>query len=226
MPTAFNVEQVDQARVSRRRVTFFSLIFLLTSLAAWFMADLLWQGEVNYADLPLLALFTILFANIATGFCTALLGLYVINRGDSARITRTIEGEPLARLPLGGTAIVMPVFNEDPSRIFEGLRVIYRSLEQTGRLDEFDFFILSDSNNPNKWIEEEVAWIDLCKQVNGFGSIFYRKRMVNLNRKSGNISDFLRRWGRKYRYMVVLDADSLMRAETLARMVQLMEGNP
>ena len=36
-------------------------------------------------------------------------------------------------------AVVMPVFNEDPSRIFEGLRVIYRSLEQTGRLDEFDF---------------------------------------------------------------------------------------
>ncbi len=124
---------MDKSRVSRRRATFFSLIFLLTSLAAWFMADLLWQGPINLVDLPLLALFTILFANITTGFCTALLGLYVINRGDTARITRTIEGEPLAKLPLGGTAIVMPVFNEDPSRIFEGLRVIYRSLEQTGR---------------------------------------------------------------------------------------------
>jgi membrane glycosyltransferase len=68
--------------------------------------------------------------------------------------------------------------------------------------------------------------MDLCKQVKGFGRIFYRKRMVNLNRKSGNVSDFLRRWGRRYRYMVVLDADSLIEAGTLARMVQLMELNP
>src|SRR6188472_422178 len=85
MPTAFTVEQVDKSRVSRRRVTFFSLIFLLTTLASWFMADLLWQGEMNLADLPLLMLFTVLFGNITTGFTTALLGLYVTNRGDSAR---------------------------------------------------------------------------------------------------------------------------------------------
>src|SRR5688572_8388386 len=128
MSAPFTVEQVDKARVSRRRATFFSLVFLLTTLASWFMADLLWRGPGSYADLPVLVLFTVLFAHIATGFCTALLGLYVINRGDSARITRSIKDEPLAKLPLGSTAIVMPVFNEDPSRIFEGLRVIYRSL--------------------------------------------------------------------------------------------------
>jgi membrane glycosyltransferase len=226
MATAFTVEQVDKSRVSRRRATFFSLIFLLTSLAAWFMADLLWQGEVNLADLPLLMLFTVLFANIATGFSTALLGLYVINRGDSARISRTIADEPLAKLPLGGTAIVMPVFNEDSSRVFEGMRVIYRSLEQTGRLDEFDFFILSDSNDPNRWIQEEVAWAELCKQLDGFGRIFYRKRRIAINKKSGNVADFLRRWGQSYRYMVVLDADSIMTGESIVKLVAMMERNP
>jgi len=226
MPTAFTVEQVDNSRVSRRRATFFSLIFLLTSLAAWFMADLLWQGDMNLADLPLLILFTVLFANIATGFCTAILGLYVINRGDSARISRTIAHDPLTHLPLGGTAIVMPVFNEDPSRIFEGLRVIYRSLEQTGRLDDFDFFILSDSNDPNRWIQEEVAWAELCKQLDGFGRIFYRKRRIAINKKSGNVSDFLRRWGQSYRYMVVLDADSIMTGESIVKLVAMMELNP
>ena len=226
MTTPFTVEQVDKARVSRRRATFFSLIFLLTTLAAWFMADLLWRGPGSYADLPVLVLFTILFAHIATGFCTALLGLYVLNRGDSARITRSIEGEPLDKLPLGSTAIVMPVFNEDPSRIFEGLRVIYRSLEQTGRLDEFDFFILSDSNDPNRWIQEEVAWAELCKQLNAFGRIFYRKRRVAINKKSGNVADFLRRWGSSYRYMVVLDADSIMTGESIVKLVAMMERNP
>lgn len=222
----FTVEQVDKSRVSRRRATFFTLIFLLTSVATWFMADLMWRGAPNYADLPVLALFTILIAHIATGFCTALLGLYVLNRGDAARITRSIEGEPLEKLPLGSTAIIMPVFNEDPSRIFEGLRVIYRSLERTGRLDEFDFFVLSDSNDPNRWIQEEVAWVELCKQLNGFGRIFYRKRRMALNKKSGNVADFLRRWGGNYRYMVVLDADSIMTGESIVKLVAMMERNP
>jgi membrane glycosyltransferase len=227
MAATFTVEQVDRARVMRRRITFFTLVFLLTSLATWFMADLLWRDGMAGVEWVVLGLFVILFAHIAVGFSTALLGLYVINRnGDPYRITRSIEGEPLAGLPLASTAIVMPVFNEDPSRVFEGLRVIYRSLELSGRLENFDFFILSDSNNPNNWIQEEVAWVELCKQLNGFGRIFYRKRRISINKKSGNVADFLRRWGRKYRYMAVLDADSIMTGESLIRLVAMMERNP
>ncbi|HEY1794471.1 MAG TPA: glucans biosynthesis glucosyltransferase MdoH, partial [Opitutaceae bacterium] len=37
---------------------------------------------------------------------------------------------------------------------------------------------------------------------------------------------FLRRWGRNYRYMVVLDADSVMTGDALARLVTMMEENP
>ncbi len=226
MAASFTVEQVDRTRVARRRITFFTLVFLLTSLATWFMADLLWRDGMSAVEWVVLGLFVILFAHIAVGFSTALLGLYVINRnGDPYRISRSIEGEGLSELPLASTAIVMPVFNEDPSRVFEGLRVIYRSLELSGRLENFDFFILSDSNNPNNWIQEEVAWVELCKQLNGFGRIFYRKRRISINKKSGNVADFLRRWGRKYRYMAVLDADSIMTGESLIRLVAMMERN-
>lgn len=227
MAASFTVEQVDRARISRRRITFFTLVFLLTSVATWFMADLLWRNGIIAIECVVLVLFSMLFWHIAVGFSTAILGFYVINRhGDPYRITRSIEGESLAELPLATTAIVMPVFNEDPSRVFEGLRVIYRSLEATGRLDRFDFFILSDSNNPNNWIQEEVAWLELCKQLNGFGRIFYRKRRISINKKSGNVADFLRRWGRKYRYMAVLDADSIMTGESLIKLVAMMERNP
>ena len=221
----FAVEQVDKKRVSRRRATFFTLVFLLTTTAVWFMADLLWRGPVSAVGVLVLVLFAILFTHISLGFCTAMLGLFVINRGESARITRSIEGESLEELPLGSTAIVMPVFNEDSSRIFEGLRAIYRSLEKTGRLVDFDFFILSDTNDPNKWIQEEVAWYELCRQLNGFGRIFYRKRRISINKKSGNVGDFLRRWGQSYRYMVVLDADSIMTGEAIVKMVAMMERN-
>ncbi|HXA13734.1 MAG TPA: glucans biosynthesis glucosyltransferase MdoH, partial [Opitutaceae bacterium] len=157
--------------------------------------------------------------------CLAMVGFYVINRGgDSCRITRSVDWD--VEPPLAGTAVIMPVYNEDVSRVFEGLRVIFRSVEETKKLESFDFFILSDSNEPNQWIQEEVAWAELCKQVGGFGKIFYRKRRQPINKKAGNVADFLRRWGRRYRYMVVLDADSIMTGRALVQLVAMMEKNP
>lgn len=216
---------MDKRRLSRRRFLFFSCIFGVTSLATWFMADLLWRNGLTHVELVLLILFVVLFAHIAAGFCTAMVGFYVLNRGgDSSRVTASLP--PGEHWPLASTAIVMPVFNEDVSRVFEGLRVVYRSVQETGRLEHFDFFVLSDSNDPNQWIQEEVAWLELCKQVGGFGRIFYRKRRISINKKAGNVADFLRRWGRRYRYMVVLDADSIMTGRALVELVALMEKNP
>jgi membrane glycosyltransferase len=218
---------IDRHRLARRRRTFFSAVFMLTSLATWFMTDLLWQdgGGLSPLEWVLLALFVLLFTHIAIGFVTALLGFYVVNRGgDSRQITSTVDKDE--DVPLASTAIIMPVFNEDVSRVFEGMRVIFRSLEETKKLEHFDFFMLSDSNQPNQWIQEEVAWVELCKQVGGFGRIFYRKRRQQINKKAGNVADFLRRWGKSYRYMVVLDADSIMTGEALVKLVATMEKNP
>ncbi len=221
----FLTEHMDKRRLDRRRLFFFSAIFGLTSLATWFMADLLWRDGIKVLEGAILAVFVILFAHISAGFCTALVGFYVINRGgDSSRITTTLgEGEEPV---LARTAIVMPAFNEDVSRVFEGLRVVFRSVQETKQLEHFDFFVLSDSNQPNQWIQEEVAWAELCKQVGGFGKIFYRKRRQSINKKAGNVADFLRRWGRRYRYMIVLDADSIMTGKALVQLVALMEKNP
>lgn len=136
-------ERITANRVNRRRFAYFSAIFGFTSLATWFMADLLWRGGLTGVELVLLLLFVVLFSQVAIGFCTAMTGFYVINRGgDSRRITRTIaRGEDV---PLASTAVVMPVFNEDVSRVFEGLRVVFRSVQETKKIEHFDFFILSD----------------------------------------------------------------------------------
>lgn len=56
--------------------------------------------------------------------------------------------------------------------------------------------------------------------------IYYRRRAQNTARKSGNIEDFCNRWGAEYDFMLVLDADSLMTAETIVKMARLMEANP
>jgi membrane glycosyltransferase len=222
----FATERMTRARLNRRRFFFFSSVFALTSVATWFMADLFWRdGEFSGLEIVLMALFVPLFAHISVGFCTALAGFYVINRGgDYSRISAS--SPPGAPYKLASTAIVMPVFNEDVSRVFEGLRVVFKSVQRAAGAEHFDFFILSDSNQPNQWIREEIAWAELCKQVGGFGKIFYRKRRQAINKKAGNVADFLRRWGANYRYMVVLDADSVMSGEALARLVTLMEENP
>ena len=56
--------------------------------------------------------------------------------------------------------------------------------------------------------------------------VWYRRRWRNVARKSGNIEDFVTRWGGRYDHMIVLDADSLIDAPTLTRLVQMMHADP
>ena len=124
------------------------------------------------------------------------------------------------------TAIVMPICNEESGRVMEGVRAVYQSLETDGRLPQFDFFVLSDSSDPNCWVAEEVAWAALVRDLGPDARLFYRKRRVNTNKKAGNIADFCRRWGSHYRYMVVLDADSIMTGSAIVALTRMMEQNP
>src|SRR5690606_2174877 len=101
-------------------------------------------------------------------------------------------------------AVVMPVYNEDCNRFCARIEAIHRSIESTGHLGSFDFFLLSDTRDPDLWILEEVAWTNLCRRLGGFGRIYYRRRKKNENRKAGNIGDFVRTWGGNYEGMLVL----------------------
>ena len=92
-----------------------------------------------------------------------------------------------------------------------------------GSWRDFDIYILSDSVQSDSILMEETAWSELCRDVDGFGRIFYRRRKVRIHKKSGNVSDFCRRWGSQYKYMIIFDADSLMEGDLLVRMVNVME---
>lgn len=174
----------------------------------------------------ILILFGILFCWVSAGFWTALMGfLELITGRDKYRISGASAGsEPIA--PQARTALVMPICNEDVPRVFAGLRATYESVAATGDLDRFDFFILSDSYDGDIAIAEQQAWLDVCRETGGFGRIFYRRRRRRVKRKSGNLDDFCRRWGSDYRYMVVLDADSVMTGSCLTSLVRLMEASP
>lgn len=210
---------------TRRRVGFFSGIASLTALAAF------WLGANLPAELPLIwqALvvipFTILFFWLALGFMTALAGLWVLNFGGVNRIASS-PSSPLPQLnPQDTTAILLPIYNEDIAYVYAGLQAIYQSLEKTGNLQHFEFYILSDSDDASNWLREEAAWTALCRAVGSTDRIHYRRRKHRTKKKSGNVMDFCRRWGKRHPYMVVLDADSLMTGDTLVRLVDAMERN-
>ena len=173
----------------------------------------------------LLVLFVILFLLTAIGCIHGVFGFFLRTFGDRRRITQ-LKNYRDQNIDGISTAIVFPIYNEDTVRVYEGLRATYESLEKTGQLERFDFFILSDSTDPDKWVEEERRWFDLIRELDALGKIYYRRRLDNEGRKSGNVRDFLNAWGRRYRYFMVCDADSVMRGETLVDLVKLMEVAP
>ncbi len=218
-----------QARRLRWRIRI--IMTLLVVPAAYLMADLHWRLGFDAWKVLHLLLFVILFTLVAFGTTQALVGFWRRLRHRHADPLCVINTLPpgAADTPLpadASSAIVMPICNEDPERVFLGLRSIYESLAAAGHLDSFEFFVLSDSGDPNRWVEEEAQWVRLTKELDARGRIFYRKRRVNTNKKAGNLADFCRRWGSRHRYMVVLDADSIMSGSAIVTLVRLMEANP
>ena len=208
-----------------RRMVLFILIALQTAVATWSLSNTFPYPWLRESEIAILTLFAILFSWISLGFWSAMAGFWTLWRGTKEFTVADLpvdESRPLEKR----IAVLMPICNEDVDRVFAGLEASYRSLAALPQFSSFDFFVLSDTGQPQRQTEEEIAWSRTCNAVQGFGRIFYRHRRNNVRRKSGNIADFLRRWGRKYDYMIVFDADSVMAGETLVRLARMMDHYP
>ena len=168
----------------------------------------------------------LLLAWLGAGLATALMGARVLWHGDRHGLALR---DPQAPIRIGArTAVVMPICNEDVATVFAGLRATAESVASTGALPLFDFYVLSDTSDPATQAAEVQALQRLRVMLgdDAGARLFYRHRKLRRARKAGNVADFCRRWGANYRYMVVLDADSAMRGETLVQLVRLMEQHP
>ncbi|MFT3818576.1 MAG: glucans biosynthesis glucosyltransferase MdoH [Rubrivivax sp.] len=215
-----------QAAARRRRRALLLWVLAATVLATAVMArtqPLQGQGLLQWLQT---GLFSLLFAWVSAGCLTALMGFTVLLRGDRHTLSGAAAdlSQPLG--PDARTALVMPICNEDVATVFAGLRATCESLLAAGGGRHFDVFVLSDTPDAALRAEEEQAWAALQAALLGRLRIHYRVREQRGQKKAGNVADFCRRWGRGYRYMVVLDADSVMSGDALMRLLHLMEANP
>ena len=200
------------------RLFVFGLAFALTAWGAFEMYRVVSVTRVTPLQWALLALFIVNFSWIALAFSSGLVGfLALLRRGRRPTLPEALTER---------TAILVPVYNESTSRVFGSLQAICESVELTGHGAAFDYFILSDSTQPDAWIAEERAFLAIRERLAGRARIHYRHRPRNTGRKAGNIADWVTRWGGAYAHMLVLDADSLMTGACIVRLTGAMEADP
>ena len=128
--------------------------------------------------------------------------------------------------PRGLTAILVPIYNEDPIATFARTAAMNRSLVDLGIAERFHFVILSDTQSLENAAQEAIWFNRLVDEPMSNGRIFYRRRERNIGRKAGNIEDFVERSGGAYDYALILDADSLMEGTTIGEMARRMDDDP
>ena len=126
-------------------------------------------------------------------------------------------------IPRRRTAVLIPVYHEDMGPIAGRVRAMSAMLADAGVARQFDIFLLSDSGTEAADAEYAAfrALRDDCALP-----VYYRRRPKNIARKPGNIAEWVRRFGSAYDHMIVLDADSLMTGEVMARLASVMDRSP
>lgn len=209
--------------VTLGRVYIFIGTAVMTMAGCYEMYEVLKVGGITILEAMVLALFVLLFAWIAFSFMSTLAGFVVL----LFRMRDRLGIDPAGLLPgvTSRNAMLLPTYNQDPDRIMARLRAIHESVGETGYASQFDWYVLSDTTDPSVWISEEKCLLRLRREV-GDGRFFYRHRPENTARKSGNIEDWIRRFGARYDHMIILDADSLMTGDTIVRLAAAMEAHP
>ena len=198
------------------RLFVFGFSGLLTAFGTWKMYEVISPVNVTALQVLFASFFALTFAWIAFSCASAVLGFFVL-------LTGKLHQPKLADVSkMGRTALLMPVYNEDPERVFTALSRMGLALRREGVHRHFDIFVLSDTRKDNIAEAELDAYHWLKRQLSPAINVFYRRRAHNHHRKAGNIADFVQRWGAAYDHMIVLDADSDMSASAMITLARAM----
>ena len=214
---AFN-EAPEHAREGEKSLSDFALRFvafapalgiaILLSFAIfqWFAA-----GGVTLLERAIVALVGLTFVWISFSVITVLMALV-------QRMTRPCRLARTGRGPSERVALLIPVYHEDPASVFGNANAMLQELARGAQHDNYALFILSDTRDPELAEMEERAFFSLRQNCALGMDVFYRRRLVNADKKVGNLTDWIEGWGGAYDAMLVLDADSLMSGGAIRRL--------
>lgn len=205
-------------RVHVARAIAFGGAALMAIAGATEMTRVVSAGGVTILEGIMTALFAVTFAWISFAATSALAGIIV----PQPRHLWRFRPERLATR----TALVMPIYHEDPAKMAAALEAMAHGLARQGFGHAFEIVILSDSKSAEAWIRETSAVEALRHALAGEMAVWYRRRWSNHAKKAGNVRDFVENWGGRYDHFVILDADSLMSPETLIALAAAMEDGP
>jgi membrane glycosyltransferase len=199
------------------------------------MVALLWLGGVACSPLGsplrqavLLVPLAAVLPSVVVGFWNAIIGLAVMRwaRDPVAAVNPTVTAvrgdEPIT----ASTAILLCIRNEAPGPLMAPLQATMAGLVDAGVADHFHVYVLSDTSDPSIASAEETGFRALAATFAGRIGLTYRRRDHNAGFKAGNIRDFCDRWGERYDLAIPLDADSVMPASAMVRMVRIMQAAP
>jgi membrane glycosyltransferase len=196
---------------------------LMTVAFAYELYGVLSFVQMTPFQLLFLVLSTVTFAWISVGTLSAALGFLPLFAGEKADTIAIPDADgPLEKR----TALLFPVYHEDPARIAGTISAIAEELTSLGKAGSFDVFVLSDTRGADAGIAEEAAYAALARKLAGEFNVYYRRRIENTARKAGNIKDWVERFGAAYETFVILDGDSVMSGVALVRLARAMEADP
>ena len=198
------------------RAFVFGMTAVITALGTYGMYQVISPVNVTWLQAVFAGLFALTFTWISFACASAILGFFLLLTGWhlTPKLSRLTD--------IGRNTLLMPIYNEDPVRVFATLARMARDLQNAGVASHFDIFILSDTRKDEAAALEEERFAELRREIGGILPVYYRRRSQNHHRKAGNIADFVMRWGGAYDHMVVLDADSDMTADTLTTLARAM----
>jgi membrane glycosyltransferase len=217
------------AEIGRRRVLVtLSNLCVYAGLLLW-LASILGRDGWGTIDIAIFVAFAIAAPWSVLGVCNSALGFWLLHAHEAPldAVAPFVRAGDVAVPLRSRTAMLLTIRNEDAARALARLRVMKSSVDATGEGARFDWFVLSDTTEPEATEQEEREFA-LWRAEEGADArrLHFRRRADNIGFKAGNIADFCARWGGEFTFMIPLDADSLMDGDTIVRLVRIGEAHP
>ncbi len=224
--TPAGLQRRSDLRLRRLAVLVLNLVTYAGLMAA--LAVVLAAGGWTVLDTIVFVAFALGAPWTVLGFWNAVIGLALLH-GVKDGVARVAPFAAAAEghVPLAvRTAIFMTLRNEDPERAIARLKAVKASVDATGHGAAYDYFLLSDTNDPVIAAKEEALSAAWSAEIGDPARLIYRRRTDNTGYKAGNVRDFCERWGDRYELMLPLDADSVMSGETIVAFTRMMQAYP